>query len=474
MQSEMTNNLFRKFAAFLAIAALVLVGSMSVTAADSDHKADKPAKESHEADGDHGQEGAAGHDHDPRANATTMEKFAHSYLTAYMFFLSISLGSFFLVLIHHLFDAQWLVPIRRYLETVASLLGLPLLVLWIPVGIFAAFDLIYPWFALSRQYPITDHALYAKRQLFNIPMFYLATALIFAAWWYITSRLRYWSVQQDIADVENGGFEGRVDPIERNILLPISTKLFSHIVEARPSVLCSRLMNIHASYGILAFALTLTFACIFWMKSIQHQWFSTMYGVYYFAGSVWVALGVAYYMQLRLKEKGPLEHVVTKVTTHDTGKLFFAFTVFYAYIHFSQYFLIWNAAIPEETFWYVQREAGSWWWVGQIIIFGHFFIPFLILLPIATKVHPAAKRLIIIWAMLMHYLDMQFNIMPNVYPAGINIFFWDIICVGFIGFAMWVCFNRRYDQFAPYPQRDPRIAETMGVYVKPEGGEQAV
>ena len=466
MQPEMTNNLFRKFAAFVAIAALMLAGSMSLTAADS-HKSDKADTEEHHAaaaDADHG------HDHKHAAEeAGWVKKAAYSYLTAYMFFLSIGLGSLFLILIHHLFDAQWLVPIRRYLETVATLLGVPLGLLFIPILVLQ--QTIFPWLTVD---PAGDHALYAKKALLNPVMFNVISVLLFVFWWYFTGRLRYWSTQQDIAEVENGGYEGKTDPWERFLVFITSRKIMGHVIEERPAVLCSRMMNIHASYGILAFALTLTLAAIFWMKSIQYQWFSTMYGVYYFAGSVWLALAVAYYMQLRLKEMGPLEHVVTRATTHDTGKLFFAFTVFYAYIHFSQYFLIWNAAIPEETFWYVQREQGTWWAIGQIIIFGHFFIPFIALLPIWTKVHPVSKYGIFIWALLMHYIDMNFNIMPNVYPKNFFFCHWDVLSLGIIGFVIWWQFHARYRQFAPYPQRDPRIAEAMGVYVEPEGGEQAV
>jgi hypothetical protein len=233
------------------------------------------------------------------------------------------------------------------------------------------------------------------------------------------------------------------------------------------------MMNLHASYGIIVFALSLTLAAIYWVKGLQHQWFSTMYGVYYFAGSVWVALATSYLLSLWLKTNGPLQHVVREVTFHDTGKLFFAFTVFYAYIHFSQYFLIWNAAIPEETFWYVQREQGSWWWVGQLIIFGHFFLPFLLLLRIDTKLNLNIMIPMGIWAWLMHYMDMQFNVMPVLYPAGVHITLFDPIVIVVIGLVLWIRFNSAFASHPPYPQRDPRIAETMGVYVAPEGNENA-
>ena len=93
-----------------------------------------------------------------------------------------------------------------------------------------------------------------------------------------------------------------------------------------------------------------------------------------------------------------LRDVAREVSFHDCGKLFFAFTVFYAYIHFSQYFLIWNAAVPEETFWYVLREKGSWFWVGHLILFGHFFLPFLVLLNQSIKDNLVVMIPVAVWA----------------------------------------------------------------------------
>ena len=110
-----------------------------------------------------------------------------------------------------------------------------------------------------------------------------------------------------------------------------------------------------ACFGIVTFAFSLTMGVIMWMKSIQHQWYSTMYGVYYFAGSVWMTLATVYVLTMIFKRQGYLKGVVFEKQFYFIGTLFFAFTVFYAYIHFSQFFIIWNANIPEETFWYYIR-----------------------------------------------------------------------------------------------------------------------
>ena len=255
-----------------------------------------------------------------------------------MFCLSLCLGALFLVILNHLFDAQWMLPIRRFLEHIACLLFPTMFVLWIPIGLLA--PEIYPWFSIPEH---TDHALDAKYPLFTKNAFYGVSCLLFLVWGFIAHGLRTASLAQD----KDG------------------------------AAVHTRTMRKYAAAGIFLFAFSLTGAAIFWMKGLQHQFFSTMYGVVYFAGSVWVTVITTYWLMLYFKNRGELKDVAREVSFHDCGKLFFAFTVFYAYIHFSQYFLIWNGGMPEETFWYVAREKGSWWWVGQLTIFGHFWMPFL-------------------------------------------------------------------------------------------------
>ena len=356
--------------------------------------------------------------------------FAYSYLTAYMFFLSLVLGSLFLVLVHHLFDSYWIVPIRRFLEHLSC--AIPVLgFLFIPIALFAGS--IYPWMSSTGH----DHSLEVKSFMYNRGSFYLMAVILFALWYWLSNGLRSASLEQD------------------------KTGAAAH----------THTMRRYACGGIFIFAITLTFACFYWMKSLEHQWFSTMYGVYYFAGSVWVTLATTYVIALVLRGTGHLAPIIQKSTFKDLGTLFFAFTVFYAYIHFSQYFLIWNAAIPEETFWYVKRTNGVWWSVGMLIIFGHFFVPFLGLLRIDAKMCLPVMVPMVVWAWLMHYADMSFNIKPISNPTGIGVTFPGLILslgtmAGMAGlFAKW--FLKEFNAHPPFPQRDPRVAETVAAYVEP-------
>jgi len=147
------------------------------------------------------------------------------------------------------------------------------------------------------------------------------------------------------------------------------------------------------------------------------------------------------------------------------GTLFFAFTVFYAYITFSQYFIIWNGNIPEETFWYWIREQGTWFWVSMIIIFGHFFVPFLTILRIDAKSTPLVMVPLAAWAWAMHYFDLSFNIMPVLHPEGYPVrWMWlDAGCTAFMVGLLTKLFLRKYRSAAPYPLKDPRLIEAMGL-----------
>lgn len=368
------------------------------------------------------------------------KEFAYSWLTAFMFCLSFGLGGLFLVLVHHLFDAGWSVPIRRINEHLANLLFPWLFLLFIPIGIFAK-PILFEW---MRNNPETDHALHAKLPLFTVPSFYLVAAFCFLVWWWLASNLRRLSLEQD----KTG------------------------------AAACTFGMRKYSYVGIFLFAITLTLAAIMWMKALQHQWFSTMYGVYYFAGSVWTTLATVYVITMALARQGSFRQVLHEHQFYFLGSLIFAFTVFYAYISFSQYFIIWNANMPEETFWFKWREKGTWFWVSMVIIFGHFFLPFLTLLRIDVKQNFKIMLPIAVWAWLMHFNDMTFNVLPVPHPEGLPILWmWlPLGCAAFMIGLLSKVFLKSLNSHPLFPQKDPRLVEAMGLHhpvASPiSGGEQ--
>jgi hypothetical protein len=377
----------------------------------------------------------AGHGHATGPEVTLLSQFGYSYLTAFMFVLSILVASMFFILIHHLFDAGWSVPVMRIAENMACLFFPWGLVALVPILILSTLGHIHPWMNID---PATDPALNVKKILFNKGSFNVGLVLIFLFWGWMAHSFRRFSLAQD----KDG------------------------------AAIWTRKARFLAGWGIFAFAVTVTVVVFLLMKSLQHQFFSTMYGVYYFAGSMWVTFAT-FYGIMRWLEKRELKPVVSKITIHAMGLLFFAFTIFYAYIHFSQYFLIWNAAMPEETFWYVLREQGSWWGVGMIILFGHFFVPFLLLLRIDTKMTMTVMGPMIVWAWLMHYLDMTYNVMPVLYPDGLHITLWDPICWGGLAAAFGVLWWKSYKSFPAWPQKHPRLKEAITHHEVPRSAAEA-
>jgi len=321
--------------------------------------------------------------------------------------------------------------VRRISEHLAFLLPVMGL-LFIPIAILA--PTIYGWLHEWINHQVhADHALAAKQPMFSVPWFYGIAILLFAVWTWLSWNLRKWSLRQDATG------------------------------EAR----CTYMMRRYAAGGIFIFALSLTLGAIMWMKSLEHQWFSTMYGVYYFAASVWVTLGTVYFITMLLYRTGPLSRVVSTRQFHDIGVLLFAFTVFYAYIAFSQYFLIWNAAMPEETFWYVKREKGTWWEISMLLIFGHFALPFLSLLRIDAKLWLPLMIPLCAWTWMMHFADMSFNIMPVLHPNSFVLHWADIGCMAFFAGVLSMVFLKYYFSHAPYPLKDPRLGEALGVHQHP-------
>ncbi len=363
--------------------------------------------------------------------AAGLVQFGFSWLQAYMFFLSLCLGGLGMVILHHLFDASWSVPTRRICEQLACLLFPAMFVLFLPIAALAPW--LYGWVARVGSHPAVP-SITAKYPLFTLPGFYLVVVLCFVVWWMLASNLRYWSLKQD----ESGA--------------------------AR----CTVMMRRYSAAGVFLYAITLTLAAIMWMKSLYYEWFSTMYGVQYFAASMWVTLFTLYTITVILKRQGPLREVATDKTFYYIGSLMFAFTVFYGYVTFFQYFIIWNANIPEETFWYVLREKGTWWDIGLVIIFGHFFVPFLSLLRIDVKVSKLWVMIPLgLWAWLMHYAEIAFQVTPVQRPNGFTLNWLDIACWMFICGVLVKIFLKMLYSHPIVPQKDPRIAEAMDIYVEP-------
>ena len=342
-----------------------------------------------------------------------------------MFYYSIALGALFIVIVHHLTDAGWSVGIRRFSEHLASLLFPWLAILFLPVLIFA--KKIYSWMSLSSA---TNNLVAAKLPVFTCSGFIITTAIFFGIWWLLTSQLSRWSLKQD----QTGSVE------------------------------CTRKLRFYAGWGIVAFSLVLSYSAVLWMQATSYQWFSAMYGVYFFSDCAWIGLATVYVIAVILLRQGILKPVLQKNYFYFIGVLLLGFTLFSSYTEFAQYFVVWNANMPEETFWYLIRERGNWWTLSMILIVGKFFIPFFILLPEKIKMNFKVIIPVCLWIWLMHALDLAFNIFPALHNDGYPLR-WIWLPLGtllFMGGFLAKIFLCKFNSHPPYPQRDPRLLEAMG------------
>jgi hypothetical protein len=187
-----------------------------------------------------------------------------------------------------------------------------------------------------------------------------------------------------------------------------------------------------------------------------------MIGVYYFSGALLASFAFLIVAITAIQARGPLRGVVTIEHVHDVGKLLFGFTVFWAYIAFSQYFLIWYGNIPEETIFFRHRLEGTWRAASFLLAAGHFVLPFFFLMPRAIKRKPATLALGAGWVLLMHYLDVTWLVMPSLRPHGVGLGIADVAClVGILGIFLGV-FARLTIGAPLVPVRDPRLPESLG------------
>ena len=304
---------------------------------------------------------------------TAGTRFAFSYLVGYMGVLGIVLCALFFTMLQHITRAGWSVTLRRIAENIAWTLPVMLL-LFIPV-IAGSHDLFHHWMEPNP----ADKVLAGKAAWLNKNAFFIRVGIYFLVWLALAWFFRSSSLKQD----QTG------DPA-------ISLRL-------------SRV----AAPSILLFALSITFAAFDWIMSIDPHWFSTIFGLTYFAGGYMAFLAFTILIAKWLNRKGYLREAITVEHYHDLGKLLFAFMVFWTYTNFSQYMLIWYANLPEETRWFADRAEGGWGAVGTILVFGHFFIPFAFLMSRHVKRNSVALSAGAIFLLIIHCFDMQFLILPT-------------------------------------------------------------
>ena len=348
-------------------------------------------------------------------------QFSYSWLFGFAFFFTLCAGCFFWVVVHHVTDANWSVVVRRQLENIALLLPV-MAVLFLPILFLR--DHLYEWVTIPAG---QDHLLDTKRAYLNWNFFLARTILYFAFFALAAYLLRKLSVRQD--------------------------------ADGNPRFTLT--MRKVAFFSLPLFALSLSFGAFDWLMSLNYKWFSTMWGPYIFAGAAGSSMSLLVLVITALRSAGYLKEVVTLEHYHVMGKWMLAFTVFWAYIGFSQYMLIWYANIPEETEYFILRNTESWNLMSIFLVVGRFFGPFAILLMRGIKKKPRRLCILAGWIIFMQMLDMYIIILPELHRSGVHFSVWDLLPLIAIGATLAFVYLRIVGRTSLFPFRDPRLPESL-------------
>jgi hypothetical protein len=353
-------------------------------------------------------------------------QFFRSYLTNYAYFLSLAIGALFFVLIQHVTHAGWSVSVRRLAEFVASSLPvMALLVVPVLIAVFAGVSSLYPWLQIEGH---PDQVLLEQKVSYLNPTFFVVRVVVFLL---VLAALARFFTRTSIAQDADGN----------------------------PG-LSSRMSRFSAP-ALILFAICTTFLAFDLVMSLKPQWYSTIFGVYYFAGAVVGGIALLILLAVGLQQAGRLPNVINPEHYHDLGKLLFAFVVFWAYIAFSQYMLYWYANIPETTLWLKYRQVGSWTNVSLLLLFGHFFVPFLLLISRFPKRRRGLLAAGAVWMLVVHWFDIYYLVAPTGKSDAITLHLLDgtlLLGVGglFVAAVAWTL-----GRHCLIPERDPRLPEAL-------------
>lgn len=306
-------------------------------------------------------------------------EFLLAYLVAFVFWTNLALGALALLMIQYLSGGAWGVVLRRVLETGSRMVYL-IPIFWIPVAAGAWLHTpLYEWTHEEAVRNDVTGILQQKELYLNLPFWTARSIFYFVVWATLAFLLNKWGRQQDATGDQR------------------------FLTRARTL----------SGPGLVLYALTITFASVDWMMSLEPHWFSTMYGALLGVGQLLGALCFSTAMVVLLARVRPMNEILQKRHMHDYGKLMLGFTMLWAYLNFSQFLIIWSGNLIEEIPWYLNRLEGGWEWVAGGLIAFHFVVPFLLLLSRSLKKNPRTLIAICFWIIFMRCVDLYFLIVPS-------------------------------------------------------------
>jgi hypothetical protein len=349
-------------------------------------------------------------------------QFFRSYLAAYHLYLGIALGCLAILMLYHLTGGAWGFMIRRILE--ASMRTLPLLaVLFAPIAYGVGY--LYPW-ARPEVVAGNEHLKYNHMYL-NAPFFWFRAALFFIVWIALAYILSTWSRRHD----QSG-----------NPQLPRKFRLLS-------------------APGLVFYGVTITFAAIDWVMSLQPTFHSTIFAPLFAIGQLLSGHAFAVLVLAWLVARPPLADLISPNTLNDLGNLLFTFLIMWAYMAFFQFMLVWIGNLPEENIWYLPRGQAGWQWVAWAIFIFHFAVPFFLLLMRDTKRNPRALGMVAGLIVFMHLVFLYFEILPAFPDTTVSEHWMDFLTPLGLGGIWFACFLWRLKQSPVLPEHDLNRQEAV-------------
>ncbi|MGE3241829.1 MAG: hypothetical protein AB7G28_02690 [Pirellulales bacterium] len=357
--------------------------------------------------------------------ANLRDEFYPAYLTAYLYWLGMSLGCLGLAMLHGLTGGAWGTAIRRVIE--AGFQTLPLMaVLFVPLWL--GVERIYEW---ADPEVVQRHELLARKAGYlNVAGFHTRAIIYFVVW------------------------------IAIGWLLILS----SPNDETQTDSPRSRRLQRTSALGFIAYGLTITLAAVDWVMSLEPEWYSTMYGVLYMGGQAVSGMSFALVAVLLLGQFEPWSRTITSQRRNDLGNLLLAFVMFWAYVAFMQYLVIWSGNLPEENVWYLRRSQGGWQYLVISLMALHFAVPFSLLLSRSQKRDARGIFRVAILLLVMRYVDLYWLVVPGFqhgqYSDKWLSFHWlDLATMSAIGGGWLALFGWRLLARVQLPIYDPELVE---------------
>jgi hypothetical protein len=366
--------------------------------------------------------------------AMNLDQFFMSWLIGFLFCLSLSLGCLALLMLQHISGGQWGMVGRRVFEAGSRMLPIVAL-LFVPL--LFGLPKVFVW--AQPEAVAGSHVVQMKTAYLNVSFFVIRAVVYFLFWMLLVVLLNRWSAAQD-----NGEGVTKHDSVRyRKVSAP----------------------------GLLFLVITVTFASVDWVMSLEPEWFSTIFGLLTIAGYGLTGIAFTIVVLAAIDRDRPAGSLLTPRHFHDFGKLLLAFTMLWAYLSFSQFLIIWSGNLPEEIPWYIARIRGSWGAVAILLVVGHFFLPFALLLSADIKKRSGLLAKVAIFILVMRLIDLIWYVAPafrHMAPEGaggthsvIPMHWMDIaIPVGLTG--LWVfLFVRQLRTRSLFPMNDPYLKEAF-------------